>query len=366
MPVTDPPVAPATDPFDLLDLPPEHMERAYLEFRKACYEIVFRSLVDAGGLAHLARPATTGDVAAALGVPPERHAVTQLLLDAMVRYGVVHRHDDGRYQASTTGASPRPVDPELILTATGKRNVRQLRDWMNYARLVPTLRDGSHDTGAPFDGSRLALWREALQAPYYRYPRLVAARDVAAAGPRLLDLGCGLGHGLRELGQARADDPEARIVGVEVSADFVDHARAATAADPRLSVHHGDVEDLPTTIAGLGDLADLGDLTDPGGAHSFDGAMLVGTYHFLPHPERLWPGLRRALRPGGRFCAAYVRTQRESSDRELMDLRYALRASPSVAHDRGELVDTARAHGFELEHELAMGIWGTFSFVRHD
>jgi SAM-dependent methyltransferase len=328
---------------ELMQLPPEDMERAYLEFRKACYEIVFRSFVDWGGMKCLARPRDVFDFASAMGVHTSRIGTVRLLLEAMTRYGVVARSGN-LYFARTTGFSGQCVDEELIFTATGKRNVRRLRDWMNYAGIVPALVRGLSDVGAPFDRDHLPLWKEAMAAPYYRYSRLTAVRYISAAGSRFLDLGCGLGNGLRELA-AYAPRKDIEIVGVEISKDMADYASEVTHADWRVSVLHGNAESLPSDLK------------------EFDGVMLVGVYHFLRQPEKVWNSLSRMMRPSGRVCLAYTRTTRESYDRQLMDLRYATRASSSQAYAPAEVVDMAAHHGFEIEHILSMGVWGTFSFV---
>ena len=81
-----------------------------------------------------------------------------------------------------------------------------------------------------------STWRDA---PLFPTPRgaLVALSELAPLPPdaRILDLGCGLGHGLRELHRAY---PQARVLGVEWSRPL---AWACRALCPFAEVRQGDM-----------------------------------------------------------------------------------------------------------------------------
>ena len=127
--------------------------------------------------------------------------------------------------------------------------------------------------------------------PYERYvgrwSRLVAREFVdwlnVPAGVRWLDVGCGTGA----LTQTVLDlaDP-ARIVGVDLSAAFVEHARRAV-LDERAEFLVGDAQELPVPD------------------ESVDAAVSALALNFVPEPERAAAGLRRVVCAGG-TVAAYV------------------------------------------------------------
>lgn len=337
---------------ELAHIPLDRMERAYLEFRRACADLVYQAAMERGLLDALASPLSAAEFTAEVGIPVSRKHTAGLFLEAMVRHGAVRRIDDepARYARSPSGPPRREFDEELILLATGKRRVEELKDSANYARIasaLTTVDAADNPVLATFDGDHLPLWKEALQTPYYRYPRVRAARETASAGRRLLDLGCGLGHGLRELAEFVPDRPGTVLVGVEADADLARTAIAVTADDPRIWVTRGDIQQPLEFLA-------------PG---YFDGAMVVGTYHFLSAPEGLWDNLARLLRPGGICCVSYVRSRVGSEDQELMDLRYALRGVPSVALTRDDVMRLATVKGFAPVAEYAMGCWRGYTFV---
>ncbi|MCC3765617.1 class I SAM-dependent methyltransferase [Glycomyces sp. TRM65418] len=119
-----------------------------------------------------------------------------------------------------------------------------------------------------------------LMKPLYRR----IAKDVAASAPQgatLLDVGTGPGILLAALGPMR---PDLRFVGVDLSADMIDHARRNLAdLRDRLELHAADVASLPL---------------DDG---RFD--LVVSTYssHHWGDPEAGAAEIARVLRRGGRF-----------------------------------------------------------------
>jgi SAM-dependent methyltransferase len=144
------------------------------------------------------------------------------------------------------------------------------------ALTVPTHPPGP---GLPLTGERTLpgiaderYWFERHLAGYH-----LAATHVAP-GATVLDAGCGEGYGLTVLAAAGA----ARVVGVDLDAPTVAHARASYAADdPRIEVHRAELKDLPLADAEVeltvslqviehvwdvpGTLASLARVTRPGG-----------------------------------------------------------------------------------------------------
>ncbi|GAA4548959.1 class I SAM-dependent methyltransferase [Amycolatopsis samaneae] len=333
---------PAVD--DVSDLAPEEMERAYLEYRRACYNIVARTAEERGVFALLTEPATLDTFAERFGVVETKKPVAELLLKALVKRGFVV-FDGATYR--TAAEQPEPsFDERLLKLATGHSSFEELRHSENYVGIIDTLKVEGIPIAATFDAAHLTVWNEVLQAPFYRYSRIQAVREIGGAGPHLLDLACGPGFGLGEL--AEGAPAEATVLGVEISDDFVVAATERHAGDARVRVTRGDVT-KPLDFLQEG---------------YFDGAMIVGAYHFLAEPHLLWRNAGRLLRPGGVFCVSYVLSKMGTEDQEIMDLRFALRRPVSYPPTRPEVLDLAKAAGFELEREYGLGAWRWYSFTK--
>jgi acetylornithine deacetylase/succinyl-diaminopimelate desuccinylase-like protein/SAM-dependent methyltransferase len=320
------------------------MELAYLEYRRACYAIVYRHARERGLLRALERPLTLGQIVAELGFLQARRDILELILNALVRLGAV-RLDDQRYTAvpkfSEAGLG---LDPTLIAEAIGVEQLESLLHGKNYSGIIDTLFTEKNAIAADFSAGNLPIWDEFLQQPFYRYGRECAADAVATPGGRVLDLACGPGYGLRELGERVGEN--GLVLGADVSRAFVAEAVTRTADLPHVRVLHADLDD------GLPYLRDS----------LFDGAILVGAFHFLNRPETFFGEAARILRPGGALAVAYVYSQRGSFDQEIMDLRFALREPRAVPPEPSEVVDLAAAHGFSQRDELTMGCFTTFVF----
>lgn len=296
---------------DLASLAPSEMERAYLEYRRACYGFLYRAAADRGALEHLRKPTTLEEFAERIGVVALKKPVAGRLLDALVRYGGVRRTAGRppRYVAVAPNELPTTCDTNLVQLATGKQSFEELGYSDNYARIIDALTTDDNPISAGFDEANLALWDEAMQLPFYRHSRLQAVNTIVPAGSRMLDLACGTGLGLRELAERMPASDDTVVFGVDVSIDFVLAATRRVADDPRVQVVRGNLEHpLPFLRDSF-----------------FDGAMLVGAYHFLKDPAPMWDTVARVLRPGGTFCAALVFSEVDSYDWELLALRYALR-----------------------------------------
>ncbi|RCV49011.1 class I SAM-dependent methyltransferase [Marinitenerispora sediminis] len=335
---------------DIYSLPPEEVERAYLEYRRACYDIVYRTCAERGLFDLLTSPRTTEEFCRDFGVADNKQHVARLLLDALVKYGAVRRTDEepARYVETRDSAARSDFDRELIHLATGRSSVEELMHSENYAGILDALSRPDNPVSATFDADHLPLWEEVLQAPFYRYSRVRAVAEVAAAGPRLLDLACGPGFGLLELAEQHAHSAQADLLGIEISPDFVASATQRTAEYERVHVTRGDLEQP------------LGFVRDD----YFDGAMIVGAYHFLRDKEPIWRTVSRVLRPGGTFCIAYALSKVGSYDQEIMDLRFALRRPPSYQPTREEVLDAAGRHSMTLSSEFALGAWRWYSFTK--
>lgn len=100
------------------------------------------------------------------------------------------------------------------------------------------------------------------------------------SGERVLDIGAGPGFLAVEMAEAVA--PNGRILCIDTSEPMLDMARKRCAGKPWVSLQPGAATDLP-----------VGDST-------FDAAMSVQVYEFVPDVMKALSEMYRVLRPGGR------------------------------------------------------------------
>jgi SAM-dependent methyltransferase len=162
--------------------------------------------------------------------------------------------------------------------------------------------------------------------------RLAADRVAGGAGV-VLDAGCGEGYGLAMLADAGAS----RVVGVDLEAPVVEHARAnyGRAGDgggPRVEVHEAELMQLP--------LAD-------------DEVDLVVSFQVIEHLHDI-PGylrsLRRVTRPGGEVWIATPNRLTFTPDSDTPVNPFHTREFTAA-----ELVEECERAGFEVPRVLGIG-----------
>jgi trans-aconitate methyltransferase len=122
---------------------------------------------------------------------------------------------------------------------------------------------------------------------------LLAPRD----GERILDLGCGTGHLTAQIAESGA-----KVTGVDRSAEMVAAARLAY---PNQKFEIVDARNLAFR-------------------EEFEAVFSNATLHWIHEPELVLQGVRRALRPGGRFVAELggngnIRTMQTAFDQALAE-----------------------------------------------
>ncbi len=161
-------------------------------------------------------------------------------------------------------------------------------------------------------------------------PPLVAALE-STREPRVLDVACGTGRFLHQLGRAL---PQARLYGLDLSPPYLERA-AALLAGREVSLVHENAEAMP--------FAD----------DQFDAVTSVFLFHELPADARrrvvreMW----RVLRPGGSVVITDSAQLAESS--EIAPVLYAF---PAAYHEpyyksylRDDLAALLRAGGFAVD-----------------
>lgn len=323
---------------------PAEVEEAYLEYRRAGYEVLHRHAEARGILRSLNSPRTLEELAGELGVQPSRMALLTLFVKALVRYGTLEQDGDHFVASGFTGGED--FDADLIRQATGADSLGSLLHGDSYAGITDMLYSDANTVGSAFVGANQALWDEFLQTPFYAYFRARAVDAIAEPEGTVIDLAAGPGFGLRELAQHVGADGV--VVGAEISRDFVAEAVIRLRDLDHVRVVQADLDNgLPFLQAGY-----------------FDGAMLIGAYHFLRQRETFLDGVARVLRPGGTLVLGYVYIERGSYDQELMDLRLALREPLAYSTGEQELIDMCAERGLVLDESFAVGCFGWYRLVK--
>jgi SAM-dependent methyltransferase len=128
---------------------------------------------------------------------------------------------------------------------------------------------------------------EAYERFMGRWSRLVAPRLVDLAGlpdrGGLLDVGSGTGALTFAIAERK---PQAHISGIDLSREYVAYARSRNSFGDRVGFEVGDAQQLRFPDA------------------TFDGAVSLLVFNFIPDPQKALLEVRRVTRPGGRISAA--------------------------------------------------------------
>lgn len=122
---------------------------------------------------------------------------------------------------------------------------------------------------------QMGRWSRLLAGPFVEFVGLEPG-----SGEQILDMGCGTGSLTRELARR---DASAVVVGLDYSANYVDHAAARDTGGSSFLVADG--ADLPFSTS------------------AFDRSVSQLVLHFVPNPDRAISELQRVTRPGGMAAA---------------------------------------------------------------
>ena len=163
-----------------------------------------------------------------------------------------------------------------------------------------------------------------------RAVRLAAARGVR----QFIDIGSGIPTEGNVHEAARAADPQARVVYVDVDPTAVIHARQILGDDPRTVVLQADLHQADRV---LGDPA-VRALVD------FDQPvclLLVAMLHFIPESPELHAALRRyrdAVAPGSLFAVSHGTAGSRTDRLEQLAELYIRTGTPLVLRDRAAIL----------------------------
>jgi SAM-dependent methyltransferase len=189
-----------------------------------------------------------------------------------------------------------------------------------------------------FDEGMDEVWDGLLNAPINLLPRDMAVAWIARPGTRVLDLGFGTPHTLRQLADEVGD--EGRICGLDISAHFVRRAHEELAdVEPIEQIVRADVND------GLGQFED----------HSFDGVMFMGALHFVHDLDALFAELARVMKPRTRLAVGMFFVEKPCYSAPALQLHRSFFDPPGTLRSEGEVVDALWRAGFDVNGSIHLG-----------
>lgn len=315
-----------------------------IEYRKRLYVALWEESAAEGLLDLFSQPTTQDDAEVAFGVETSGRTIFTATLQLLCKVGALRTYFDSsgqRVYHRTDRQLPSLPAPDLetgVDNATGQMAVYQ-------ASQIPqitfrAIRDPN--VRVQFSESFEKWWRSVLEAKFYASGRDMSSHEIAGPGSTVLDLACGLGHGLREL--SKQVGPEGRVIGVEVSEYHLDISRSVANELGNVEIFAGNLDD------GLG-------MMESG---SVDGVMITGAFHFMVRKEYLLSEITRVTRPGSKLVIGNCYMDIDVFDREYLALFFGLikPAARPIAPD--VLVLLLRAHGFEVYFDYLVGAFGWY------
>lgn len=301
----------------------------YREYRRTSYILLHRAARDEGLLEFLETPRAPEEIVERFGYDRDRIETLEAILGALETVNAVRREtsDDGTERFVVTGGESeevsRPIDVELLKEAVGADKAEAIV----YAKTLPDafvyLR-GEKEENTFGGGDRLSQWTSLLEFPYWDFGRKVAASIIARPGATVVDFASGLGHGVRAL--AEAVGPEGRARGVEMNEEFV--RLSSENLPPNAEIRQGDLNE------GIDFFED----------ESFDGAMMIGAFHFIRDKAWFVGELRRILRPGSKVVLGNVVRRTNAFDQAAHDITGSM-LRPRVLKETPEEIRTAIEKG---------------------
>ncbi|HEX6501116.1 MAG TPA: methyltransferase domain-containing protein [Micromonosporaceae bacterium] len=321
----------------------------YREYRRATYVLLYRAVAKEGLLDYLKQPRTLREITNQFGYLPERIGTLRAVVNVLTTLGAVEARpgDDNEDRYVSVRDEPehvtRPLDVQLLQNAIGQERA----ETVVYAQQVPEalgyLR-GARE-GNEFGSGQLARWQSLLEFPYWEFGRRACAEAIATPGGSVVDLACGLGHGVREL--SALVGPDGTVLGAELSPDFV--ALASRDLPANCSIRQAD---LNNGVAFLED-------------DSLTGAMMMGAFHFIRDKAGFLADVRRALKPGGKVALGNVVRQTNTFDQAAHDITCSMLTPPVVMATPEQIEKDIADSGLELVDSFeGFGCVGWYEMVR--
>jgi SAM-dependent methyltransferase len=171
-----------------------------------------------------------------------------------------------------------------------------------------------------------------------------AVENLIHAGVRqFLDLGSGIPTVANVHEVAQAEDPEARVVYVDIDPVAVTHARMILAGNPHTTVIHADLRH-PDLVLAHRDLRRLLDLDQP------VALLAVAVLHFIPdadNPGDIVAAYRQSLAAGSHLVISHATSDGQHQDQATEHRQlYARTATPMTMRSHPQITDLL--YGWDL------------------
>lgn len=323
------------------------------EYRRKLYLSLWEKSKQEGVIETFATPKTQRDAEMLLGVHDSGRDIFTGLLKVLCRSGALRSYfdSDGKRVYVASGAQvPDPTELNGSATVTQSQTQSDVPDATgqlstHQAVQIPGLVFGAlkdANVRVQFSSPYEKWWRAALEAPFYASGREMACQDIAKPGDTVLDLACGLGHGLKSLIQAVG--PEGHVIGVEVSPHHLNVSRELASRYPNVEIHAADLND------GLPMIPD----------ETIDGTMITGAFHFIYRKEFLLSEIGRVSRPSAKLVIGNCFMDVDVFDREYLDLFFSLIKPKARPITPDLLEDLMSIHGFNIYFQYLIGAFGWY------
>jgi len=213
-------------------------------------------------------------------------------LKTLTEAGWVRFRSEGTARVFRLASAAEMPDPTIWTAVRAlSQGTPSIREDTERAEVVLAER---HERARAFFRSEAGQWDElrtelfGARLDMVPFTGLLAGADVA-------DLGCGTGGLMQGVAPVAAS-----VAGVDREPEMLAAARTRLAAYPRVTLHQGELEDLPLENA------------------SVDVAFLVLVLHLVSVPARVLAEAARILRPGGRLILLDLRPHDRHEYRESM------------------------------------------------
>jgi SAM-dependent methyltransferase len=306
-----------------------------------------REVAESSGLlALLSASASAEQITERMGFALERQHQLECLLHLLADLGVLDAADEDGTTCYRYAAHPL----DNVVNGRYQPRVEAIAEWYgaDYAEAIRTvnidflgrdlefLRSAQHF--ARFDAEFEDEWRAAMTSALYEQGRLWCVEELVRRGNVFLDLACGLGQGSQRLAEACAGP--ARIIGLDVSADFVElSSKLDFPDDAQMSFA---VHDLNTPLPAL-PLA------------PFDGVLFNGSLHFISDKRARLLEIWDILRPGGMVCLGQTFAPNGFPDQAMREFYLSMVGVPTFPMPWTELVGLVTSLGYRMTREFHQG-----------
>ncbi len=325
--------------------------KSMVDYRKLIYARIYQQALKEGLLRVLEISHTVEEVQEKMSFKPSRLDTLNALLNVLTAIGAVRAYFDPKGQrvfCVTKECMPDYLQ-EMPATKTSQISTGTMtRTHADVPELTFRCLHGE-DVDVRFDEASNEYWKSVLEAPFYARGREIAADEISSKGACVLDLASGQGHGLKRL--AENVGPSGEVVGLELS-------------DYHVQVSRKETKDLKNVRIVQANLDNGLEILEDG---KYDGAMIIGAFHFLRKKETLVENVSRALKPKAKLVIGNVYLDADTFDRPYLDMMFSItnpeaRATPTRP---SALEYMLKDQGFQVYFSYHVGSFGWYFGTRN-